>query len=534
MSEFRNQHALWLVRQVEQGRMTRREFLARTGALGLTLAAGTVSLSSAAAAEPRKGGHMRIAMGHGSTSDTLDPATIENGIQWCASYAVANTLTELAPDGSLVPALATEWAASPDARTWTFRLRKGVEFHNGKTMTAEDVIASINYHRGEASKSVGKPILSSVTDIRSDGPDTVVITLSGGNAGFPYSFDSATFCIYPAKDGGIDWQAGGSGGYLLKSADPGVRYEFERNPNYWRDDRAHAASVELLSIKDATARNSALLTDSVDVVDQVDLKTVKRIARVPNIVVEEGAGPLHYVFPMLSQTAPFDNPDLRRALKHAIDRDDMVKKILSGHGVVGNDHPIGPSYRYHAGDIEQNAYDPDKARHFMKKSGLGDITLNLSAADAAFAGAVDAAQLFQASAAKAGIKINVVREPNDGYWSNVWGKKPWVASYWGGYATADEMFSTGYAPGAAWNDTQWDHGRFNELMVAARAELDDARRREMYRDMQIILRDEGGTIVPMFANVVIARNSKIAHGGQQSWLRALDGRRIIDRWWMVG
>ncbi len=94
------------------------------------------------------------------------------------------------------------------------------------------------------------------------------------------------------------------------------------------------------------------------------------------------------------------------------------------------------------------------------------------------------------------------------------------------------MFSTGYAPGAAWNDTQWDHPRFTELLVAARAELDEAKRREMYREMQRILRDEGGVIVPMFANAVIARNDKIAHAGQ-SWVRAFDGRRIMERWWMV-
>ncbi|MCC2110977.1 MAG: ABC transporter substrate-binding protein [Hyphomicrobiales bacterium] len=513
--------------------MTRRELLARSSALGLALAVSVGPIGRALASEPKKGGHMRIAMSHGSTSDTLDPATIENGLQWCAAYAVANTLTELTPDGTLAPALATEWEATPDAKTWTFKLRKGVEFHNGKTMTADDVIASINYHRGEESKSVGKPILSAITEIKADGPDTIVITLSGGNAGFPYSFDSATFCIYPAKDGGIDWQAGGTGGYRMKAEEPGVRYEFERNPNYWRDDRAHAATVELLSIKDPAARNNALITDSVDVIDQVDLKTVTRMQRVPNIVVEEGAGPLHYVFPMLSKTPPFDNLDLRKALKHAIDREEMVQKILSGHGVIGNDHPIGPSYRYYAADIEQTPYDPDKAKHFMKKSGLGDITLDLSAADAAFAGAVDAAQLFQASAEKAGIKVNVVREPNDGYWSNVWMQLPFCGTYWGGRPTQDLMFSTAYAAGAPWNETYWSHDRFNELLLAARAELNEDLRREMYFEMQQLCSDEGGIIIPMFAAYVGAHSDALVHGDQIASNWRNDGHRIAERWWFA-
>jgi peptide/nickel transport system substrate-binding protein len=164
---------------------------------------------------------------------------------------------------------------------------------------------------------------------------------------------------------------------------------------------------------------------------------------------------------------------------------------------------------------------------------LSELTVDLSSADAAYAGAVDAAVLYKEHAAKAGITINVVREANDGYWSNVWMKKPWVASYWGGYSTEDTMFSTGYSPGAAWNDTQFNNEAFNKLLVQARAELDEAKRREMYREMQRILRDEGGVIVPMFANAVTARTDAINHGEHVSAVRAFDGRRIIERWWVT-
>jgi peptide/nickel transport system substrate-binding protein len=210
-----------------------------------------------------------------------------------------------------------------------------------------------------------------------------------------------------------------------------------------------------------------------------------------------------------------------------------LQKILRGRGSVGNDNPIGPSYRYYAADLEQNSYDPDKARFHLKEAGLSELTVDLSSADAAYAGAVDAAVLYKEHAAKAGITINVVREANDGYWSNVWMKKPWVASYWGGYSTEDTMFSTGYSPGAAWNDTQFNNEAFNKLLVQARAELDEAKRREMYREMQRILRDEGGVIVPMFANAVTARTDAINHGEHVSAVRAFDGRRIIERWWVT-
>ncbi len=158
--------------------------------------------------------------------------------------------------------------------------------------------------------------------------------------------------------------------------------------------------------------------------------------------------------------------------------------------------------------------------------------MKLSAADAAFAGAVDAAVLYKEHAAKAGINIQVVREPNDGYWSSVWLKKPWCACYWAGYATEDLMLSTGYSSGAAWNDTHWNNETFDRLLVTARAELDEPKRREMYMEMQRILRDEGGAVVPMFANAIDARTDKVSHG-KVSGITAFDGRRIIERWWLV-
>ena len=347
--------------------------------------------------------------------------------------------------------------------------------------------------------------------------------------------NSGNLCIMPAtEDGQLEWKdLVGSGGYKIKEFDPGVRVSFERNPNYWKEGRAHADEVELLTIADPAARINAIVTGAVDAIDQVDLATVSLLARTPGITVEESTGPLHYVMPMKTKLAPFDNVHVRQALKYAIDREEFLQKILRGHGSVGNDHPIGPSYRYHAADLEQRTYDADKAKWHLKQAGLDSLSVDLSCADAAFAGAVNAAVLFRETAAKAGIEINVVREPNDGYWSSVWNVKPFVTSYWGGYPTEDGMFTTGYAAGAAWNDTDWDDEEFQTLLVQARAELNEDTRRSMYRDMQSILVDRGGVIVPAFANNVIARNDKIAHGEHVSSLKPFDGRRIIERWWVA-
>lgn len=518
-----------------RGQLTRRDMLGSTVALGATAAlAGMLPAGKARAATPKKGGHMKLASHHGATTDTLNPGLLTNGYQWMIQYAIASTLTETLADGTLGPSLATSWESNPDASVWTFDLRKGVEFHNGKTFDAQDVVDSVNFHRSEDLASFVKPLVDQITDIKTDGKYRVAFHLVGGNADFPVTMSSAGFTIFQSDgNGGILWRDGiGTGGYTLKRYDPGVAAELEKFPNYWNDERAHAASIEMLAITDPAARVNALMTGAVHAIDSVELKIVDRLAKAPGIHVEETSGSLHYTFPMLSKTAPFDDLHVRQAVKHAIDREEMLKKILRGHGSIGNDNPIGPSYRYFAEDIDRLPYDPDKARWHLKQAGHDSLAVNLSAAEAAFSGAVDAAVLYKEQARPAGIDITVVREPNDGYWSDVWLKKPWCACYWGGYTTESEMFLTGYAPGAAWNDTQWDDEEFNKLMTAGRTETNPETRREIYRDMQIILRDRGGAVVPCFANDVLARSEAVQHGELASD-GAFDGRRVAERWWVA-
>jgi peptide/nickel transport system substrate-binding protein len=516
------------------GRMSRREVMGRALALGATTALATSLASQAVkAATPKKGGKLRLGIGHGSTTDTLDPATYENLYVQVVGGAAHNKLTEIGNSGDLVPELAESWEPSADAIRWRFKLRKGMEFHNGKTIEADDVIASFNHHRGEESKSAAKPIVDPIEEISADGKDAVVFTMKTGNADFPFIVSDYHLAVMPSKDGKVDATTGiGAGGYTIEDFEPGVRTALKRFPNYWKTDRAHFDEAELLSIVDVTARTNALTTGEIDAMDRVDIKTAHLLARNPNVNIVETSGTAHFTFAMRTDTPPFDNNDVRLALKHALDREAMLKTVLRGHGVLGNDHPIGRSNRFHADELPQRAYDPEKAKFHLKKAGMDSLKVDLSAADAAFAGAVDAAVLYKEHAAKAGIDINVVREPNDGYWSNVWLKKPWCAVYWGGRPTEDWMLSTAYAAGAPWNDTYWEHERFNKLLIEARAELDEVKRRAMYVEMQTIVRDEGGVVVPMFNNYVMGVSKKIAHEEMgANW--SFDGFRAVERWWFA-
>ena len=144
-------------------------------------------------------------------------------------------------DGLLQPELAEELGASADASVWTFKIRSGVEFHNGKTLSVEDVVDSLNHHLGEDSKSAAKGILSGIDSVKADGKNHVVVSLKGGNADFPFMLSDYHVNMCPSNgDGTIDWQSGvGTGGYMIAEHDPGVRTLTKSNPNYWKDGAAH-------------------------------------------------------------------------------------------------------------------------------------------------------------------------------------------------------------------------------------------------------------------------------------------------------
>ena len=513
---------------IKGGLLDRRGFLKTTAA---SAAAATLPFGGAMAATPKRGGHIRVGKGHGQTTDTLNPGTWENGFTISLAFAIHQYLTEIGSDGSVQPQVAESWEAEPGAAVWRVKIRKGMTFHSGKELKPEDVVASLNFHRGEDSTSAAGPLVASIKDMAVEG-DTVVFTLDGGNADFPATLSDYHLPILPANDESVDWKSGdGLGAYKLKDLKFGVSASMERNPDFWREDRGWFDSIEMIALVDQNARTTALVSGDVDVIDRLDLKTIGLLERNQNLNIFSVAGTQHFTFAMSSNQAPFDNNNVRQALKYAINREELVEKILFGYGSVGNDVPIGSGQLYYNTDLPQKTYDPEKAKWYLKEAGMDSLKVSLSAADAAFAGAVDAAVLYQNSAKEAGIEIDVVREPNDGYWSDVWMKKPFTAVYWSGRPVQDQMFATAYSCGAAWNDGFWCNEKFEKLMVEARAELDPEKRRMMYFEMQDIVANQGSIVVPMFANYVFATNDKIGTPEDMGSNWDMDGERWAERWW---
>jgi peptide/nickel transport system substrate-binding protein len=509
--------------------------IGRRGMLaGSAFAAALVAAGSAKAA-PKKGGTLRVGMGTGSANDSLDPGLAIDTFPIMLNFgALRNCLTEVGPDGVLRPELAESWSVTSGATVWTFKIRRGVTFHDGRKLTPADVIATLDHHRGKNSKSTARSIVDGIAEMKADGDD-LIVTLAQGNADFGYLMSFYALGIMPAAaGGGVDWQKGvGTGPYMLDVFQPGVRAALRRNPTYWKPDAAFFDAVELVSIRDTTARQNAMVTHNVDVIERVDPRTSQLLQRASGVKVREVPGLLHYTFSMNAPSAPFDNNDVRLALKYAIDRQAMVDTILRGHGRVGNDQPIGPANKFYARDLEQRVYDIDRARFHLRQAGMTTLAVDLHVSDAAFPGAVDAALMYREQAQKAGITVNVAREPTDGYFSTVYRKTPFFGSYWSGRPTEDWIFSQGYASTGALNETNWSNPRFDQLLADGRVQTDDTKRAAIYRECQELIRDNGATIVPMFANNMFAHSDTVGLPEQVGANYSLDGYKGLERWWFV-
>jgi peptide/nickel transport system substrate-binding protein len=519
------------------GKISRRNFVSTSVAIGVSLAGATAVVNQVEAATPKSGGRLRMGITGGATSDVLDPGQILDAYMINVSMGqVRPNMTKIMPDGSVEGDLASGWQASNGAKTWKFDVRQGVEFHNGKTLDSTDIVDSIRHHMGPDSKSGGSGVVSGIASIKEDGKYGVVVELNEGNGDLPILLSDYHLNICPSKgDGSIDWESGiGAGPYTLEEHEPGVRTLTKKFANYWNTgNESHFDEVETLGINDPTARLAALSTGAVDAINNVPAKTASRLKSMVNVKTLISTGNKQCTMPMLCDVAPFDDQNVRNAIKHIINRQELLDKIFFGYGQLGNDNPVGPAnyFRANTDELPQREYDPEQAKYYLKQAGLSSLSVKFHAADTGFSGAVDAGALMRESAKAAGIDIEVVREPNDGYWSNVWMVKPWSACYWSGRPTEDWIFSQIYYSKADWNDTHWNNSSFDKLLVEARSETDEAKRRDKYVEMQRIVHNDGGLALPVFLSEIMGYRSNITVPDQIANNWELDGHLAARRWW---
>ena len=304
-----------------------------------------------------------------AVSDTLDPAKQANHTDYIRGFMFYNGLTFL--DGNLTPqpSLAEEFTTK-DAKTWVFKLRKGVTFHDGKPLTPADVVFSMMRHKNPATGSKAKVLADQIEDVTATGPDEVTFRLAAPNADLPVIL--GTYHFHIVKDGTTDFNAGiGTGPYKVKEFKPGVRSIAVRNENYWKPNRPYLDEIEYVGISDESARINALLAGELDMVGPVNPRSIDRVDASGKHAIFETKGVSYTDLMMRRDSGPGNNPDFVLAMKHLFNREQMLKSIVHRTGVVANDQPIAPSNRFYAKGLKQRPYDPDKAKWHLQKAKPG-------------------------------------------------------------------------------------------------------------------------------------------------------------------
>ena len=513
-----NSKTLALMNHSEQERLTRairggasrRELMALMGALGLGAGIGGTVIGAATQAHaqtPKKGGKIRVAGFGTSTADTLDPAKQSYSTDYCRCTMFYNGLTEL--DDVMAPQLAlAESIENEKATVWTIKLRKGVQFHDGKELTSEDVVFSLKRHHDPAVGTMAKALADQMKEIVANGKYEVKITLGAPNADLPVILGTYHFLI--AQAGTTDFSKGiGTGPFKCKEFSPGVRSISVRNENYWKQGSGpYLDEIEFFGIPDVGARVNALLAGDVQLIGNVNAASARLILGAKGLkIMETKSGNYSNLIMRLDQ-APGNNPDFVLGMKHLMNRDLIKRNIFQNYAEVANDTPVPPLNRYYAKDIPQRPFDPEKAKFHLNKAGALGSPLQITTSPAA-TGSVEMGLVLQSSAQQIGMKIDLRQVPADGYWSNYWFKVPVGFGNINPRPTADVLFSLFFASNAAWNESAWKNEKFDQLLIAARAETDETKRKQMYTDMQVMIHESSGVGIPVFINGLDAHTEKL-------------------------
>ena len=485
-----------LNRLFERGALDRREFLSGLVALGIGAGAAGAIVTGALpvkAAEPKKGGKVRFAWDQHGPADTLDPILFTSSIDYARGRLIYNNLTRLQENLTVKPELAESFSANDDVTEWTFKLRKGVEWHDGSPFTADDVIYSMMRHIGEESTSKAKVLVADIKEWVKDDAHTVRAVLNSPNAEIPVILGTFHFKIL--KNGTTDFQNPvGTGPYLLDEFKAGVRSVHTRNENYWNDEGGpYVDEFECFAITDNVARVNALITGDVQMCGNLDPKAIQQVEEADGVEVMSVPSGAYMDIIARQDTAPGNNPDFVKGLKLLQRRDRVLQVVQKGQGSIGNDQPVGPAYGADWCEaLPIGPYDPDQAKHHLQKSGITSAKLDVAEVGP---GLTDICLLLQRECAKVGFDLQVNKVPNDGYWGAVWLKTPMHVSSWNMRPSANIMMTLAYKSDAPWNESAWKNERFDQLLLEARAELDPAKRLEMNCELQKLCAEGCSTLI---------------------------------------
>lgn len=487
--------------------LSRRQFLERGALAGGLLAAGPLLAACGSSNESaaQSGGRFRVAVGGGSSKDTIDAHKLLSGADSARLANLYNKLFDYDIDFKVTPVLAESAEPNSTADVWTVRVRDGVEFHDGKTLTADDVIFSINRM---LDPKIGSPAASRLPPIAKGGMKkmddrTVQFTLKSPFALFQESFTEDMIMIVP--EGYDPKKPIGTGPFKYKSFTPGQQSVFVRNDNYWDEGKPKLDVLEIIDINDDSAKVNGLLSGQIDAIGDIPFAQIPVIKNNKDFTVLSAESGFWRPITMRVDRAPFNDVRVRQALRLLVDRPQMVEQALSGEGRVGND-VWGIDDECYDKDAPQREQDIEQAKSLLKQAGHEGLALQLVTSSIR-SGVVEMSEVFAEQAKAAGVTINVKKVDPGVFLGDQYTKWTFGVDYWPPNGFFDQARAS-QRPDSIWNETHFNDEEFNALYDQGVKELDHDKRCDIAYKMQEIQRERGGYIVWGFGNLVDGYSAK--------------------------
>jgi peptide/nickel transport system substrate-binding protein len=494
--------------------LSRRELLAATGGVVLagSLAGNAASALAAESAKPKRGGKFRIGVSGGGATDIIDGQSIKIKPDQARLTSGWETLLSYDRNYKLGTDALAEEATQDNAKQWTVRLKSGIEFNNGKTVSADDVIYSLRRIGNPKAGLFGTAGLAALDLARLKKMDKLTVRIplktpdSTIGAQFGQYFNGVVPVGYTTKNN-LKWV--GTGPYITKSFTPGRQSTHVRNPNYWRTGQPYFDSLTIIDFPDPSAQVNALFSGAIDAMTDLPFAQISTAKSHPGIKILNSPGGGWLPLCMAVDIPPFDDVRVRKAMRFIVDRPAMLAQVLSGYGTVANDMyaPFDADYP----KLPQRHQDIEQAKSLLKAAGHENLVIDLHTTDGA-GGMVDSANVFASQAKAAGVTINVKNDPN--YYGDQYLKLAFSVDFWG---TRDYLAQVGLGtvPGAKYNETHWPPAsgpgsNFVSLYNQAKTAPTEAKRHELVQEMMKIEYNNGGYIIPFFNNLVDAYSSKVA------------------------
>ena len=485
----------------------RRSFLLHAVALGASVSSASAFLaacggddtssSKADAPPPTRGGSVQVGMTDFFSTDTIDPAQPVSGFGLMHAANVFETLTDVDKEFGAVPRLAESWEASNGATVWTFRLRQGVEFHDGKTLSADDVVYSFQRQFDKKTAASFLPLIDGVVDpkqVVAVDKNTVRFNLARAHAYFPALVAVASFAVVQ-KDTKDFTKPAGTGPYKVDEYKTGERVEWSRNDNYWQNGKPLLDSIRILQFQDPSAKVESLISGDLDIGDPVEftaLPTVNQSSAVKKVTLADAL----FVPTSCDQTQePFTDLKVRQAFKHAIDRERYVNAVFAGDATPTADIPIPKSDPFYPSDIQPLEYDPEKAKALLAEAGFdGGLDIKCYTAPTA-PGEVDAAVVFKDIMAESGIRVEPVTQSPDQFFAESFLVRPFVV---GALLRqhASVIAPLVYTTDATFPQSKFGNATFDKLVADATAAEDEAQSKQLFGDAWDLMNQECGELIP--------------------------------------